>query len=158
MIQWNMKTKLCSLFLVANKKGLCGIFWKEQKAIPFAKSAKENKFLFQAVKELQEFVRGERRDFTVTLDFDGTEFQKSVWSQLQKIPYGKTNSYSEIAKKLKTRAVRAVGTANGRNPLSIIIPCHRVIAADGTLGGYAGGLQIKKQLLDLESTELKTNG
>src|SRR5438445_11189765 len=89
--------------------------------------------------------------FEVTLDIVGTPFQMQVWEQLRKIPYGVTYSYSDIASKIKNpKAVRAVGTANGRNPLSLIVPCHRVIAADGKLGGYAGGLSIKTQLLELE--------
>ncbi len=88
---------------------------------------------------------------TSPLAAEGTEFQKKVWNELAKIPFGKTFSYGEIAGKIRNqKAVRAVGTANGRNPLAIIVPCHRVIAADGGLGGFAGGLEIKRKLLELE--------
>ncbi len=89
--------------------------------------------------------------FSVPLDMEGTAFQRKVWTRLRKIPYGQTCSYKDIAKGVNhERAFRAVGTANGENPLCIIVPCHRVISSDGTLGGYSAGLSIKKRLLDLE--------
>ena len=95
--------------------------------------------------------------FTVPLAPQGTEFQMKVWSELRKIPFGKTISYRELARKVQNeKACRAVGTANGKNPLSIVVPCHRVIAADGSLGGYSGGLEMKRALLSLES--MKTAG
>ena len=105
-----------------------------------------------AKRELKEYFSGKRKKFSVPLNAQGTAFQKSVWNQLSKIPYGKTVSYRDIAIKIKNKkAVRAVGTANGKNPFCIIIPCHRVIAADGSLGGYSGGIQFKKKLLALET-------
>lgn len=142
------------LHLVASEKGLQGIFWKRQSA-PVVKSLKSSdlpiQFLATAIKQLNEYFDGKRQNFDLPFDIQGTEFQKQVWNQLKKIPYGKTCSYSDIARKIKNdKAVRAVGTANGRNPMSIMVPCHRVIAANGTLGGYAGGLDIKTKLLELE--------
>lgn len=92
------------------------------------------------------------------MDLIGSDFQKRVWGRLSKIPYGVTKSYKDIAKEIKNeKASRAVGTANGKNPICIIIPCHRVIAANGALGGYSGGLHIKKKLLALEMGQLKLN-
>ena len=152
--QWLMKSKIGPLYLVASEKGLQGVFWKSQ-PVTTLKSLKGTdanlEILNQTVLQIKEYLKGERRDFTIPFDLQGTEFQKKVWNQLRKIPYGKTYSYQEIARKLKNpKAVRAVGTANGRNPLCMIIPCHRVIAADGSLGGYSGGLGIKTKLLKLE--------
>jgi methylated-DNA-[protein]-cysteine S-methyltransferase len=104
--------------------------------------------------ELERYFAGELRVFTVPLDpTGGTAFQRSVWSALQEIPYGTTKSYQDIAGQIgKPTATRAVGSANGRNPIPIIIPCHRVIKADGTLGGYSSGIEIKKALLGLEGS------
>jgi len=102
-------------------------------------------------KEIGEYFEGKRKSFSVPLDAPGTEFQKSVWEELKRIPYGKTISYKTQAAKLKKpEAVRAVANANGHNRISIIIPCHRVIGEDGTLTGYGGGLWRKKWLLDFE--------
>src|SRR5512140_3608994 len=101
--------------------------------------------------QLAEYFAGKRRDFTVPLDLRGTPFQVAVWQQLLRIPYGKTKSYADIARALgKPNACRAVGTANGSKPVSIVVPCHRVIASGGGLGGYGGGLPIKEFLLSLE--------
>ena len=108
--------------------------------------------LIKAKKQLQEYFNGKRTQFTLPIEFEGTAFQQKVWDALLSIPYGKTVSYSDIAKKIKKpSASRAVGMAIGRNPLSIIVPCHRVIGANGTLTGYAGGLPNKAFLLELES-------
>jgi methylated-DNA-[protein]-cysteine S-methyltransferase len=101
--------------------------------------------------QLDEYFKGERKVFTVPVNPDGTEFQGRVWNQLRKISYGKTISYIELARQLgDEKAVRAVGTANGQNPIPIIIPCHRVIGNDGSLTGYAGGLLKKQWLLEHE--------
>ncbi len=111
----------------------------------------EIKILAQAVTELNEYFAHKRQKFTVPLEIIGTPFQKKVWKALRGIPYGQTSSYKDIAGRIRHgKAMRAVGTANGCNPHAIIVPCHRVIAHDGTLGGYAGGLTIKSQLLALE--------
>lgn len=107
--------------------------------------------LKKTVAQLEQYFKGQRQKFELPVDIIGTDFQIQVWQALAQIPFGKTVSYSDIARKIKNpKAVRAVGSANGKNPLAIIVPCHRVIAADGTMGGYAGGLKLKKALLDLE--------
>ena len=109
--------------------------------------------LREARQQLDEYFGGERREFSLVLDADGTEFQRSVWRALRGIPYGATASYGDIAKRIRNpKAVRAVGLANGRNPISIIIPCHRVIGADGSLTGYGGGIERKRFLLALEES------
>jgi O-6-methylguanine DNA methyltransferase len=108
-------------------------------------------------RELDAYFAGKLRQFTVPLDLRGTAFQLRVWELLCDIPYGKTRSYGEIAQALgKPKATRAVGQANGRNPISIIVPCHRVIGSDGGLTGYGGGLHRKRTLLDLESAVLRS--
>lgn len=150
MKQYLMNSKIGPLYLVASETSLLGIFWKKQ-AAPFIQSFKECAVLKEAVRQVEEYLDGKRSEFDLPLEPIGTEFQMRVWRELARIPYGKTISYTELARKIRNeKAVRAVGTANGRNPLSLVIPCHRVIAADGSLGGYAGGLEIKKKLLDLE--------
>ena len=104
--------------------------------------------------QLSEYFAGTRRQFNLNLCPVGTEFQRSVWSALQKIPFGKTRSYTEQAAAIgRPDAVRAVGAANGKNPISIVIPCHRVIGADGSLTGFAGGLDVKRFLLEHESRQ-----
>jgi len=108
--------------------------------------------LEDAVYQLQEYFEGVRDSFSLALNPNGTDFQKRVWDALQDIPYGKTVSYLELSKTLgNVKAIRAVAAANGKNPLWIVIPCHRVIGSDGSLTGYAGGLHRKKWLLDHES-------
>lgn len=102
--------------------------------------------------QLAEYFNGRRQEFDLKLAPQGTEFQKQVWKQLVKIPYGQTISYGELARRINNpKASRAVGLANGKNPISIIIPCHRVIGANGSLTGFGGGLEVKQYLLDLES-------
>jgi methylated-DNA-[protein]-cysteine S-methyltransferase len=114
----------------------------EKDAVPFA----------DAVAQLTAYFAGELKEFELPLDLVGTPFQKRVWKELQHIPYGKTISYQELARRVgNPNASRAVGSANGRNPVAVIVPCHRVIAAGGTLGGYGGGLDRKQWLLDLET-------
>lgn len=108
--------------------------------------------LEDAVYQLNEYFKEERTNFNLTLNPEGTDFQKRVWASLQEIPYGKTVSYLQLSKTLgDPKAIRAVAAANGKNPLWIVIPCHRVIGSDGSLTGYAGGLHRKKWLLELES-------
>lgn len=108
--------------------------------------------LEDAVYQLNEYFEGKRQSFSLKLNPQGTEFQKKVWEELQNIPFGKTLSYLELSKKIgDVKAIRAVAAANGKNPLWIIIPCHRVIGSDGSLTGYAGGLHRKKWLLEHES-------
>lgn len=102
-------------------------------------------------RELEEYFAGVRREFTFSLDLRGTEFQLACWRALQQIPYGQTRTYADIARAVgRPQGFRAVGMANNRNPLAIVVPCHRVIASDGTLCGYGGGLDVKRKLLQLE--------
>jgi methylated-DNA-[protein]-cysteine S-methyltransferase len=112
----------------------------------------------EAVRQLEQYFAGARREFTVPLSPQGTPFQLAVWDELQRIPYGTTITYGELAARLgDPKAIRAVGRANGANPIWIIIPCHRVIGADGSLTGYAGGIDVKRALLELEGA-LKPRG
>ncbi|MGN1479872.1 MAG: methylated-DNA--[protein]-cysteine S-methyltransferase [Acutalibacteraceae bacterium] len=123
-------------------------------AVRFTRSSEQNPNAVTAlaVKELIEYFNGERKSFTVRCSFGGTPFQNKVWSSLCDIPYGETASYSDIAKAVGSpRACRAVGCANNKNPVPIIVPCHRVIGKDGALVGYAGGIEIKQKLLQLEN-------
>lgn len=122
-----------------------------KKEIPAQEVQTAQEVLAQAAREIGEYFEGERRVFTVPTAAAGTPFQQAVWNALKKIPYGETRSYGEIARQIgHPRASRAVGQANNRNPLPIVVPCHRVIGASGALTGYAGGLDIKVRLLELE--------
>lgn len=113
----------------------------------------------EALKQLDEYFTGRRQTFTLAIRPQGTAFQQSVWRQLQQVPYGQTTSYGEIARQIgNPKACRAVGLANGKNPLPIIIPCHRIIGRDGSLTGFGGGLEVKKQLLDLEQANRDDQG
>jgi O-6-methylguanine DNA methyltransferase len=106
----------------------------------------------EAARQLDEYFSGRRRQFDLPLDLEGTEFQQRVWRSVSAIPYGQTRSYAQIAATIGSpKAVRAVGAANGANPVAIIVPCHRVIASGGGLGGYGGGLELKRRLLALEA-------
>ncbi|MGH9522764.1 MAG: methylated-DNA--[protein]-cysteine S-methyltransferase [Terriglobales bacterium] len=106
-------------------------------------------------RQLKEYFERRREQFTLPLDLRGTDFQRSCWLELLKIPYGQTRSYKDIAEAIrKPKAVRAVGLANGQNPIAIVVPCHRVIGSDGTLTGYGGGLHVKEELLRLEGARL----
>lgn len=108
--------------------------------------------LKEAVNQLQDYFKGDRTDFSIKLDPSGTDFQKKVWLELSKIPYGKTVTYLDMAKRLgDPKCIRAAASANGKNPLWIMVPCHRVIGSDGSLTGYAGGIWRKKWLLDHEN-------
>lgn len=111
--------------------------------------------LAEAKRQLEEYFAGERREFELPLASQGTDFQHRVWDELRRIPFGQTISYGELAERIgKPSASRAVGQANGKNRLPIVVPCHRVISHDGTLGGYGGGLPTKQALLDLERRAL----
>ncbi|OGU76952.1 MAG: hypothetical protein A2V93_01045 [Ignavibacteria bacterium RBG_16_34_14] len=111
----------------------------------------DDPYMFNVFSQLEEYFNGDRKKFNVPLDIKGTEFQKKVWNELSKIPYGKTFSYKKIAEKVgNKKALRAVGKANSQNPVCIVIPCHRVINKNGKLGGYSAGLLVKERLLELE--------
>jgi len=150
-----VSTPVGELKLVASERGLAAILWKNDdphgsRFLPQTRD-EAHPVLIEAERQLREYFAGERRCFTLPLEFVGTEFQKKVWNALVAIPFGETRSYSEIARQIgHPQAVRAVGAANGRNPLSIVAPCHRVIGANGKLTGFAGGLEVKAFLLDLE--------
>jgi methylated-DNA-[protein]-cysteine S-methyltransferase len=114
-------------------------------------SRRDDDFFTDVTGQLDAYFAGTRTSFDVPMRLEGTEFQRRVWAQLCEIPYGETISYGELARRVgNPNAARAVGLANGRNPVAVIVPCHRVIAADGSLGGYGGGTQRKTHLLDLE--------
>lgn len=112
----------------------------------------ETDLIRETIKQLEEYFRGERKIFNIPLEYKGTEFQLKVWEELKKIEYGETKSYKEIAEKIGIKkGARAVGGANNKNPILILIPCHRVISASGDLSGYAGGIKIKNKLLEMEN-------
>lgn len=138
-----------SLYLVATETHLINIqFTQPQKAL-----LQTTELLSMATIQLDEYFQGKRTTFSLPFKLTGTLFQLAVWKELQNIPYGKTTSYKEIAQKInKPKAYRAVGMANNKNPLPIIIPCHRVIGSNGKLIGYAGGLKLKNYLLELEQS------
>jgi methylated-DNA-[protein]-cysteine S-methyltransferase len=138
------------LRVVAAPAGICAIEFQPWKAANLSFNP-ANALLREAERQLRLYFAGELRRFDLPLDIAGTGFQKRVWRALETIPYGETRSYREIAETIGApRAVRAVGAANGSNPLPIVIPCHRVIGSGGKLVGYGGGLALKKRLLDLE--------
>lgn len=144
------------LTLVAGDAGLCAVLWEDDKpgrvVLGEMGEAPGHAVLDQAEAELSDYFVGHRTTFDVPLDFHGTDFQISVWQALTQIPFGETRSYGDIARQLgNPAAVRAVGAANGRNPVSIIAPCHRVIGASGKLTGFAGGLEAKAWLLRHET-------
>jgi len=143
------------MLLLATEDGLAGLFFKGQKYFP----KKERQWrrdpnhaaLKQAKRELKEYFAGRRKRFDVALDPDGTPFQRSVWKAISKVGFGETTTYSELARRAgHAGSARAAGAATGRNPISVIVPCHRIMGADGSLTGYAGGLQRKRALLALE--------
>lgn len=154
------------LFLAASDKGLMALEFDarlpgQQTIRPNPRDLKNEKNGFHLEesagalsvygRELKEYFARERREFSVPLDLRGTDFQLACWRALREIPYGETRSYADIAQAVgKTNAFRAVGMANNRNPIAIIVPCHRVIASNGTLCGYGGGLDVKRKLLELE--------
>ena len=140
--------------LQANDQGLTGSWFDNQSTAPadFGTQHDQHPVLQQAIAEYQEYFAGTRQHFDVPTDPQGTDFQKQVWKTLQTIPFGETWSYQTLAITINNaKAVRAVGLANGKNPISIIIPCHRVIGKNGKLTGYAGGIENKRQLLLHES-------
>ena len=153
-----MPTVLGKLKLVASDKGLAAILWENEKPtrvrLGVPTEDKNHPILLQAERELAEYLDGKRKTFSVKFDPAGTPFQSKVWDALEKIPFGETRTYGTIAKQIgKVKAVRAVGAAIGRNPISVMVPCHRVIGASGELTGFAGGLRTKAYLLALESGE-----
>ena len=153
MPQWTEIQLLDGLRLrmVASDCGLRAIDFHSTYAVDDAVRNDANPLLKETTRQLRAYFDGRLRTFDVPLDMQGTAFQKRVWSELEKIPYGETRSYLQVAIASGTpNAVRAVGAANGANPIPIIVPCHRVIGSSGKLTGYGGGLPLKKRLLELE--------
>ena len=151
---WN--SPIGPLLLAGHGAALCGLWFTDQRGIPAwaqsAPAAPDDPLLQSAVEQLQSYFRGQRRAFELPLDcLGGTPFQKSVWRALRCIPYGSTVSYGDIARAIgRPQAVRAVGGAVGRNPLGIVLPCHRVVGIQGAMTGYTGGIERKVALLRLE--------
>jgi methylated-DNA-[protein]-cysteine S-methyltransferase len=143
-----MNTSMGPVTVASTEKGLASVHFGEN--VPEGAAADES--ANQGVLEqLAEYFQGKRRLFDLQLDLEGTSFQKSVWNELSRIPYGETRSYGEIAAAIgKPGAARAVGMANHNNPIAVVVPCHRVVGRDGSLTGYAGGLHLKEQLLTIE--------
>jgi len=152
---------LRKVFVASTERGVCMVdFLKREKAFlrelqesfpgRIVRNDRKNR---NVLNQLKRYLKGELRHFDCKLDFRGTPFQKKVWSALKKIPYGRTRSYGEIARAIGyPKAFRAVGNANGRNSIPLIVPCHRVIENSGGLGGFGHGVKVKKQLLDFEKT------
>ena len=152
MVEWTEVRVVddLTLRLVATKLGLQMVQFPPFEAMEGERND-TNKWMNQAADELRAYFAGILRVFSVPLDMQGTDFQLSVWNQLLKIPYGETRSYAHVAEAVgRPKAVRAVGAANGSNPVAIVVPCHRVIGSSGKLTGYGGGLPLKKRLLELE--------
>ena len=150
-----VKSPINDLMLVADDSALTGLYFAGREHIPAAskqwKLNARHPVLKQAAKQLQEYFAGKRTEFSVLLRLAGTDFQQRVWREISLIPYGETISYSDLAKRAGApQAIRAAGTNTGRNPVSIIIPCHRVVGKNGTMRGFAGGLEKKRRLLELE--------
>jgi methylated-DNA-[protein]-cysteine S-methyltransferase len=150
MVSYILQTGIGSLEIIGNDNGICSILFVEDASENL--NTKTPSILNPIVTQLQEYFVGKRTHFDVQLAPEGTTFQKKVWAQLQTIPYGKTISYQKMANDLgDPKVIRAAASANGKNPIAIVIPCHRVIGSDGSLIGYAGGLHRKKWLLAMES-------
>jgi methylated-DNA-[protein]-cysteine S-methyltransferase len=150
-----MESPIGRLKLVASDGGLVAILWEKDnpRRVRLSDLVANNQHpvLVETERQLGEYFAGKRKTFSIALDLRGTRFQKDVWEALLAIPFGETRSYGQLAKQLgNPRATRAVGAANGKNPVSIIVPCHRVIGSSGKLTGFAGGLNAKARLLSLE--------
>ena len=150
-----MPSPIGPLLLLGTGEGLAGVFMEEHRHGPglaVQTGVRDDRAFTAARSQLEEYFAGARSRFDVPLAADGTEFQKRVWNALTAIPYGTTISYLELARRIgNPKAVRAVGLANGRNPISILVPCHRVVGSDGSLTGYGGGLERKRWLLQHEA-------
>ena len=144
-----IKSPAGPLLLAASNQGLLALEFGRGK--PRAGWVESEERIAPFARQLAEYFAGQRREFDLPLDLRGTDFQKRCWRELLKIPYGETRSYADIARAIgNPLAVRAVGLANGQNPIAIIVPCHRVIGSDGSLTGYGGGIETKRRLLELE--------
>lgn len=147
---YTFNTPIGFLTIREEEKKLTKLFW-EANSVQTMKNELHSDFLYEVYTQVNEYLTGRRKQFDVPLKYQGTQFQQSVWQELQKIPYGETRSYQEIAAVIgNEKAVRAVGQANNKNPIMIIIPCHRVIHKNGDITGFACGLEVKQYLLELE--------
>ena len=150
----HVRSPVGQLKLVAGDAGLVAILWEDDapdRVRLGTMIGRDHSVLAETERQLGDYFAGRRRSFTVPLDFRGTSFQKMVWQALLTIPFGETRTYGEIARQIgRPSASRAVGAANGRNPISIVAPCHRVLGSNGALTGFAGGLAAKRHLLDHE--------
>ena len=148
-----------TMILTATAKGLAGVYFKGQKHLPKQRDWQRDArhpLLRQAKRELAQYFAGRRSRFSVALDPQGTPFQRSVWKQIAKVRFGKTLTYGELAKCAgHPGSARAAGAATGRNPIGVIVPCHRIMGSDGALTGYAGGLGRKRALLTLEGVDFE---
>lgn len=155
---WFYKTKIGTIGIAEDGRGITDVFLGE-KSEDLDVSLEETPLLRRAAAEIEEYLDGRRKEFEAPIHLAGTDFQKKVWETLRRIPYGQTRSYQEIAESVgNPKACRAVGMANHKNPIMILVPCHRVVGKNGSLTGYAGGLEIKKFLLELENPARKPAG
>lgn len=160
-IRKDIDSPVGSLTLLASDAGLQAVLWEPHRAligeaIDGVEGDEGHSVIVETERQLGEYFEGERMDFDVPLDLQGTDFQKRVWEQLLEISYGETRSYGDLARALgDPQMAQAVGAANGNNPVSIIVPCHRVVGASGALTGYAGGVDVKAKLLALERKNAK---
>ncbi|MFQ5380598.1 MAG: methylated-DNA--[protein]-cysteine S-methyltransferase [Dehalococcoidia bacterium] len=156
LYETTMESPVGLLSLVASEAGLRAVLWPEERPGRVRLESpqqlgRDYSLLATAAAQLRQYFEGERREFALPLDVVGTAFQKACWRALTEIPYGSTISYGEQAARIgRPKAARAVGAANGRNPLSIVVPCHRVVAGDGALTGFGGGVEKKRWLLEHE--------
>ena len=160
LVYMYMDSPVGALKLVAHDQALVAVMWdnEDHKRVRLAELIEniQHPMLLKVKQQLAQYFAGQRQQFNLPLDFQGTDFQQRVWRALLTIPYGETRSYKDIALQIgNEKAVRAVGAANGRNPISIIAPCHRVIGSGGALVGFAGGLDKKQILLSLEQGQIQ---
>ena len=160
LVYMYMDSPVGALKLVAHDQALVAVMWdnEDHKRVRLAELTEnlQHPMLLKVKQQLEQYFAGQRQQFNLPLDFQGTDFQQQVWRALLTIPYGETRSYKDIALQIgNEKAVRAVGAANGKNPISIIAPCHRVIGSGGALVGFAGGLDKKQILLSLEQGQIQ---
>ena len=164
MILWAaISSRVGTIRVAATSRGVCKVALGQETAADFfgwlkhhigqaPRKPERTGIVTLALDQIAEYLGGQRREFDLPLDLRGTEFQRRVWAAVAGIPYGETRAYADIARTIgKPRAVRAVGAANGANPLPLVVPCHRVLGSDGSLTGYGGGLDVKQELLEMES-------
>jgi O-6-methylguanine DNA methyltransferase len=166
MIVWTSILTDVPVLLAASPRGICRLSFGDEAAFERELRAEfgdivrkdADRQLLAAAGQIKRYFAGKLREFTIDLDLNGTPFQRRVWEGLRLVPYGQTCSYADLAERVgwPRHASRAIGQANNRNPVALIVPCHRVIAADGTLGGYGAGLQLKEKLLQLEGAAFRS--